>query len=194
MIGQAHHIRAARGLGIDNHGVRVGFGHGVNGALAVDAQRVLGGPEDAAGEPMRDEEREAGTDSRSRRHDDDFPEDAGHAQDADEGDAAHPVGLLGRGDLLAGPVARGRDDDGEGGAVGFGDAGEGVPFAQRVVGDADAHDESDFDVVEVDADGVAGEDFGPGLHFPETEPGEDDAEGDYDEEPEGRGADDGAAD
>ena len=92
---------------------------------------------------------------------------------------------------MGGPVAGVGDDEGEGGAVGGGDRGEGVPFFERGGGDADAGDGADFlDVAEVQADGVFGEVFDADGNVAEAEPGVDDGEGDGQEEPECWGAED----
>ena len=130
MIGQADHVRPARRLGIDDHGIRVRPRHLVDGALPIDAQRVLAAPEDPAGQRVRDQQAQARADPAPRRHHHDAPEHAGHAQHAAQGDPADPIAVFRVLDLFLGPVARVADDDREARAVGFGDRGEGVPFLQ----------------------------------------------------------------
>ena len=193
MIGQADHVRPARRLGIDDHGIRVRPRHLVDGALPIDAQRVLAAPEDPAGQRVRDQQAQAGPNPAPRRHHHHTPEHAGHPQHAAQWDPADPIAVFRVLDLFLGPVARVADDDGEARAVGFGDRGEGVPFFQRGVGDPDAQHGADAGVVEVDADGVAREDFWPGLYAPQSEPRQDDEEGDGDEHPEGGSMDEDAA-
>lgn len=193
MIGQADHVRPARDLGIDDHGIRIRSRHLIDRTLPIDPERILATPEDAAGQGVRDQQAQAGADAAARRHHDHALEDAGHPEHAAQGDPADPIAVFGGLDLFLGPVARVADDDGEARAVGFGDRRERVPFLQGGVGDPDAQHGADAGVVEVDADGVAREDFWPGLDAPESQPGQDDEEGDGDEHPEGGRADEDAA-
>ena len=193
MIRQADHVRPARGLGIDDHGIRVRSRHLIDGALAINAERILAAPQDPAGQRVRDQQAQARTDPAPRRHHHHALEHAGHPQHAAQGDPADPIAVFRVLDLFLGPVARIADDDGEARAVGFGDRGERVPFFQRGVGDPDAEHGANASVIEVDADGVAREDFWPGLYAPESKPGQDDEECDGDEHPEGGGLDEDAA-
>ena len=59
-----------------------------------------------------------------------------------------------------------------------------MPFFQGVVCDADAQDRPNFHVLEADANCVSGQDFGEGLDFSESDPGEDDEKGDCKQNPE----------
>ena len=110
VIRQRHHVRAARGARVDDHGVGVGLGHALDDGGPVRLERIGRGPEDAATQGARHEHGEAGPDARSRRDDDDAPKDFSHAEHARDGHAADPVRGFGAQDLVLGPIACVGDD------------------------------------------------------------------------------------
>jgi hypothetical protein len=127
LVRQQGHIRFALYSRIPNYGMRIRRLYAIDNLLAKCFFGIRGGPEDAAGHFLGEDDGETGTDAGTSGDENDRFEECCDAQDAAGGDTAD-VDLRGR--PVDGPpseVACAADDEGEATTVGIGYRGEAMP-------------------------------------------------------------------
>lgn len=142
-----------------DHGLGVPGQHRLHDFPAKSLFGIGCRPEDTAGNFGSQDDGETRSDARSCGDEDDGFEGGADANDAAGRDAAFPDVGRRRLDGVLGEVSCVADDDGEVLAVGVGNGGEAVPVSERVGSETDGAAGDGAGVVEVQADGVVGEDF-----------------------------------
>ena len=163
LVHLANNVGVSPLVGVPDHGIGVSSLDLRHDLRTICSVRFSGTPEYTARGDVREQKRQARSDTRSSGDDDNLLEQLGGVEKTVEGSTTYPqLSLVGLHDLLLGPVTSVTDHDAEtvdltGLRVSVRDGGESVPLSQRLVADLKTVERCHTPVLEVKTGGVVTE-------------------------------------